>query len=667
MPQSIPKVAQVEDYDSDESSVKPGTRKEARRRTPAAPPPKALSRYKSAHGDGASDSGYSSRTSGTHASNASVNAQTAGPVQPPSRPATSHGQIKAKPVIHRTENQSTRPRPPSRSASTSRRSSEQCDDPNCRHSACFAVRYPGRRFSTTQSQAPQYAPQYAASPSTYQQAPQYQYAQVSQAQSSQTVPTLSSFPQPRPRSGSTSRQARPMSIHGYPFATPSGTSTPGPPPAASAYQNIDLQGMDPQWAQWYQQAALLHQQQRAYQVQQQQQQAAYAAAANQAQAYSSTQPSPLQASPTSPKFSASARLQRAYSARMMTPVSATATAAPNQFPSGLSRTPSNRQPSARAYNMPGAFPGADVSSSDSDSSSEDSSSDISEEEYERERRARARDSRLMSSSSQRRPSMSKYRTEPVVPTQGRLAREMLTRNPRSDHVLDYVSSSDNMDSDRTTRAMVDRPRATYTDSTRSSRRPSLSTTASSGRTRATTMSSATSGMASMVLESKSGRQISYLSKREQAKYACEREEEEQRRLENIEAYQDAMRGGKLPELTAEKLKMQQMHSSGHSYAHSRKSSRSSSRAYNPNEGLRIESGGTTIHVYGDQKVEMIPSRDGGAASLVIGSRSGRESTYLGDSSKSSGSRQGRSHAGSDVGTRREQVIQEEYGTEQPTI
>ena len=123
----------------------------------------------------------------------------------------------------------------------------------------------------------------------------------------------------------------------------------------------------------------------------------------------------------------------------------------------------------------------------------------------------------------------------------------------------------------------------------------------------------------------------------------------------------------MPELTAEKLKMSQMRSSGGGYAHSRKSSRASSRAaYNPGDGVKIENGGTTIHVYGNQSIEMIPSRDGGTASLVIGSRSGRDSAYFGDSSKSSGSRAGKSHVGSDVGARREQVIQEEYGTEQAT-
>ena len=173
------------------------------------------------------------------------------------------------------------------------------------------------------------------------------------------------------------------------------------------------------------------------------------------------------------------------------------------------------------------------------------------------------------------------------------------------------------------------------------------------------MSSATSGMASLVLEGKTGRRISYLSKQDQAalhrKYAREQEEDDRRR-DAIEAYQDAIRGGKVPELTAEKLKMVQMHSSGGSYAHSRKSSRSSSRA---GGAVKIEVGGATLHVYGDQKVEMIPGRDGGSASLVIGNKGGRESVYLGGSSKSSSSRVGRSQGGSDVGVRREETIKEE--------
>ena len=172
-------------------------------------------------------------------------------------------------------------------------------------------------------------------------------------------------------------------------------------------------------------------------------------------------------------------------------------------------------------------------------------------------------------------------------------------------------------------------------------------------------------MADLVLESKNGRQISYMSKRDQAKYA-QRQEEAQRQRDVAEAYQDSIRGGKVAELTAEKLRMQQMHSSAGGYSHSRKSSRSSSRAYIPGEGVRIESNGTVIHVCAGQKVEMVTGQDGGAASFVIGGKLGRDSTYLGGSSKSSGSRVGRSQGGSDVGARREETIREEYATEQPT-
>lgn len=659
MPQSIPKVAQVEDYDSDESSVKPGTRQEARRKATTSAPPKSSDRFKNGHVDG-SDSGYSSRTSGTHASNASAGVRAAGPMQPPPRPATAQGQARPKPVVHRTDSHqsqsTTRPRAPSRSGSTSRRNSEQCDDPNCGHSSCLAVRYPQRRYSNTisQQQAAQYAAQYASSSLAYQSVPQYQYAQTQQT--SQTVPQLSAYP--RPRAGSTSRQARPISIHGYPCQAPSGGSTPGPPPSASAYQTVEQQ-----WAHYYQQLQLQQQQQqRAYQQQQ-----AYANA--QAQAYCGhPQQSPVQTSPTSPKFSTSARLQRAYSARATTPAGAPAASSGHHPSANLNRTASSRQVSARAYNVPGAYVETSSSGSESESESEESSDEMSDGEYERDRRARARDSRLMSSSSQRRPSFRKqYPTAPVLPTV-KTSRESLQRNPRSDHVSDYVSS-DNMDSDRTTRAIVDRPRVVYTDSSRSSRRPSLSTTASSGRTRATTMSSATSGMANLVLEGKNRRQIEYMSKRDQAalhqKYAREQAEEEQRRQDAIEAYQDAIRGGKMPELTSEKLRMQQMHSShAPSVTHSRKSSRSSSRAYQPTGGMKIESGGTIIHIYGDQKVEMRPGEDGATGSIVIGNKSGRESTYNGGSSKSSGSRVGRSHRGSDVGAGREETIREEYGTEQ---
>ena len=151
--------------------------------------------------------------------------------------------------------------------------------------------------------------------------------------------------------------------------------------------------------------------------------------------------------------------------------------------------------------------------------------------------------------------------------------------------------------------------------------------------------------------------MSYLSKREQAayrQYAHQQLEEERRRKEAIEAYQSIVSGPRGPELTAENIRMQQ---------HSRRGSRSSSRVPG-SEGIKIESGGTVIHVYGDSKVEVQPGEDGAPARFVIGSTSGKDSAYHGSSGKSSSSRIGRSQGSSDVGSRRKDSIQEEDGPEQ---
>lgn len=184
------------------------------------------------------------------------------------------------------------------------------------------------------------------------------------------------------------------------------------------------------------------------------------------------------------------------------------------------------------------------------------------------------------------------------------------------------------------------------------------------------MSSVESGVASLVLEGKNGRHISYLSKRDQdvlhRQYARQQLEEEQRRRDAIEAYQEAVRGPSSPELTAENIRMQQLRGSGsRASVHSHKSSRSSSKVPN-GEGIKIESGGTVIHVYGDSKIEMRPGEDGAPAQFVIGSVSGKDSAYHGSSSKSSSSRVGRSHGSSDIGSRRRDTIREEDGTEQPS-
>lgn len=655
MPQGVPEVARCEDFDSDENSVRPGTRKEAKRRsTTSSRPPKALDRHRGSVRDGTSDSGYSSHTSGTRASTSRTQQSAAMP--PPPRPAIAQTQSRSKPVIHRSESQ----RSSSKTASAASRPTGQCADASCRHPGCIALKYPERRSSISQQYSPTYAPQYAASPAGYPQTPQspqyqYQYAQVPQATATQTVPTSNT--QSRSRSGSASRQARPASIHGYPSSGSYNGGTQGPPPSASAYHN-----MYAAWAQAYQQQQL--------QLQQQQQQAYQRAAA-----YGTTPPTPTtpifpQASPVQTSFPAlgyggTAAPPPTYSARttnLPAGYNVSATQAQHQV---TSTRVSARQPSTRA-----AMPGAYISS---ESESEESNSDMSEEEYERERRSRARDSRQMSSSSSRRPSLRRhYPTAPIVPT--RSSREILHRNLYSETGLGYISSSDNMDSDRTARAVVERPRTSYTGSSRSSRRPSVSTTASSGRTKATTISSATSGFANMVLEDTNGRKITYLSKRDQdaamaraREYTREQAEAEaqRKRQDEIEAYQDVVRGAPVPELTAENIRQQQLRRNGSVSGHSRRSSRASSKAHN-SEGVKIESNGAIIHVYGGSRVEMRPGEDGVSASFVIGSASGRDSAYH-SGSKSSSSRVGRSRGGSDIGVKRRDTIREEVGYEQPAI
>ena len=114
----------------------------------------------------------------------------------------------------------------------------------------------------------------------------------------------------------------------------------------------------------------------------------------------------------------------------------------------------------------------------------------------------------------------------------------------------------------------------------------------------------------------------------------------------------------------ENIRKKELRTSGsHMSVRSRRTSRSSSKIPNK-EGIKIESNGTVIHVYGDTDVRVRAGEDG-AASLVIGTASGKDSTYH-SNSKSSGSRVGRSRGGSDIGSGRKDVIREEDGYEQAT-
>lgn len=221
-----------------------------------------------------------------------------------------------------------------------------------------------------------------------------------------------------------------------------------------------------------------------------------------------------------------------------------------------------------------------------------------------------------------------------------------------------------MDSDRTARAVVDhRPRTNYTSSSRSSRRPSVSTTASSGRTKATTISS-TSGLAHVTVE-RNGRNITYLSQRDREAIEYARHQMEGQRLEDeVRAYQEDMRGPQPPELTLDNIREhERRRSQSHFSGHTRRSSRSSSRRQ---EGARVESGGAVIHVYPGSTVEMRPGKDGGST-LVIGSSTGKESSYYSGSRSSGNRRDSRTYGGSDGDSRREETIREVEDYEQPTI
>lgn len=216
--------------------------------------------------------------------------------------------------------------------------------------------------------------------------------------------------------------------------------------------------------------------------------------------------------------------------------------------------------------------------------------------------------------------------------------------------MDYISSSDYV-SDRTARAVVDR----RTNSVHSghSRRPSVSTTASSSRTKATTNTSySDSGSAyqQVVVEDQYGKRKAYMPKESLRRY--------QKQQESVEAYQNSTNDGLRSALTLANIEdMQRRRSGSHAGStHSRKTGRSDSKTTR-SEGIKIEANGTTLHVYGDMKIEMRPGEDG-APTVVVASSSSKDSAYF-SGSKSSDSRKARSRLSSDVGVRKEKTILEE--------
>ncbi|KAI7101745.1 hypothetical protein KC352_g37762, partial [Hortaea werneckii] len=239
----VPQVAQVEDCDSDESSVKPGTKVQARRRASSVKPPK--SRYV------ASDPGHSGHH-GTGITASNEQSSAAGSSAP-----------KGRPIIHNPASSTKKPRSASvsRPPVTERRYTlpdrQQEQTPH----------HPPSTVSPTPQQV--YAQQYAAWAAKYPEAARQHRQQLhaqraaADAQANSTAqatnpprPSLSTVQ--RPRTYSNARPSRPVSIHGYDIPSASTSMQTGPPPSPSAYQNY--------WAAYYQHYP--HQQQYQYQYHQ---------------------------------------------------------------------------------------------------------------------------------------------------------------------------------------------------------------------------------------------------------------------------------------------------------------------------------------------------------------------------------------------------------------
>ncbi|KAK4540122.1 hypothetical protein LTR36_009787 [Oleoguttula mirabilis] len=596
----VPQVAEMEDYDSDDSSAKPGTRVRATRKTPTSVRP-------AQRRDTASDSGYSS-----HSGAANVAAQTQAVVSGSSsaRQPAPASSSRSKPVIHTTDRQPDKAIDQSRPSYVSRPSNTE------------------RRYTLPQQTQQEYAQKYAAWAAQYPEAAAKHQRQMQQQQQQHMVQQAQAAPapvmsnvtsQPRPGATSTSQRARPMSIHGYGIPSAPNTAPYGPPPSPSAYQN--------NLAAYYQQ----------YQQQQYQQPSTYLSSTPPTQIMTAYPvQSPVANSPTSPQYGAMPTVQQKYahySARQANPnvsgltydlSKVSMTSQPT-----LTRTMSARQTSG-SY-MPGTFPEQEAVESESDS--EESEPDYSEDERQRARNHK-RDSKLMPPPS-RRPSIHTRSTAPVnVPS--RSSRQSIQRAPRSDTYVDYPSSSEQFDSDRTARAAVGRTRTESSFSSRS-RRPSISTTASSGRTKATTVSEG-SGTRKVMIEDKDGRRrTAYLSQDQQddlaRRYERERREDEERR-EVIEAYQQKVRGPLPTELTADNIRKAAKRTSGSHV--SRDSRKTSSSKASRSDGILIQAGDTVLHVHGEANIEMHPGEDGGPAVFKIGnSRSGRDSAYYGSSKSGS--------------------------------
>jgi hypothetical protein len=282
-------------------------------------------------------------------------------------------------------------------------------------------------------------------------------------------------------------------------------------------------------------------------------------------------------------------------------------------------------------------------------------------EYERERTRRAlEDSKAMPPpprERERRPTLTHARTTPVEDSRHR-SREIPRRAPHSDPDM---SSSDYVDSDRTTRPVVGK-RLTYSNS-RELRRPPITHHESGGRERSSSLLHSSQVTSQYVVEDANGRKL-YYDTREEAESKALRLNHEQR-VDAAEAYMATKRGNPQPAtLTTDNIKRAQTHHqakkpSSHASGSSKKSTVSSrtsaTRTSMTDSTIQIKRGDAVYTIPADRVVEII-TKEGETMTIGPGSPP-REKSYHGGSSSS---RTGRSRNGSEFGGRRRDTITEEH-------
>ncbi|PPJ54970.1 hypothetical protein CBER1_05638 [Cercospora berteroae] len=656
------KPAEVADYDSDESRIVSGTEVSAKaskrrpldRTSSKAPRQGDQPSRTPVPAKSASDSGYSS----TPAAAAGPKSATAAAPNTASQSATNTSHQKAstaspakgKPIIHRADSARSTTRGATVSHTTAKL--KDCRDSKCQHPECESKRNPERRYTNPNRMSmPPPATNY-----TYQQ--QYDYAKM---------PPPSAIS--RPRAESISRP-RPQSIH-----APAGVSIPYTsaqsvqPPPVSAYYGYP-QGSYGTPHPGYGSTPTP--------------QSAMYPPPSTAPAVQPTPSSPLTG--TYPGYPGHTTAK--YSARTGNPAVpglANSITMPPPAPSYNVSMGTSARGERRA--LPPAVTNNRRSRADDYTSSESESSD--DDSYEDERgyeQYRTRDTKRISyeparSKSRRResnvvvedprrPTTKKYHTTSELPTRRGSHRPSASRpdlayRPRSDPNDQYPSSSEHYDSGTTSKAAVGDRRHTERRNAvdRHSRRPSV---ASSYDTPPTSLSSGTA-YAQAIVEDKYGRRRVYLSKEEVDALTLQREREERReghrdRLEDqilqqerIERYQKDMSAGiERQNLTAADVKQVNRRSTmSHVSGRSHKSTTSASKL-SRGGGLMIESNGTVLYLEEGIQEIALKAEDGGTR-VVIGSGTGRETSYNG--SKSSGSRVGRPR------TSRSRTLHDEGGYE----